>query len=702
MKRFRIPSAMSALSAVILLLTSLTAAHAQLPTIRRTHYGVPHILANDFREFGIGLGYTMVEDYGNRVLMSMLRARGDMGITFGRDSMQSDFGARLDHERVRETYHLLDADTRDVLEGFAEGVNIYIRTYPDKVPAWAKPVFHGHDVAAMDIGGANVGAAQRVALRQLQRDSARAQEPEPDPDEGSNAWAFAPSRTKSGRAILLRNPHLAWNAGYWEAHVTIPGKLNFYGDFRIGGPFAVVGGFNEHLGFATTNNQTDTDEVYVLDADTTLADHYLFDGVSAPLIKRDVTVEYKTDTGTDRATQSFWYTPLGPVAYRTRNKIYIVRAGTEGEYRAGEQFLRMMKAKSLNEWKDALATRARPTSNFTYADRAGNILYIWNGSVPRLPHAPGYDSIAFPAKRSNDIWNRLIAFDSLPQVLNPKGGYVHNENDAPYYANLNAVLDTAKYPPNVERPRFGLRGQHAVQLIHKTKKLSLEDVVSLKHSYRMLLADRVKEDLIKAARASAPDSSLAEAINVLARWDNRVAPESRGALLFETWWRRYQGQTRDSAYAQPWIAARFNETPAGIGKPDRAVEALKWAVPETIRRFGALDTPWGDVHRVRQGTVDVPVGGCTGAYGCFRVLSYTEQPDGKRAASTGDGWVLAVEFTDTPRAYSVLAYGQSSDPANPHHADQAELFAKGQMKRVAFTEKDIAAALLRSYKPGER
>ena len=58
------------------------------------------------------------------------------------------------------------------------------------------------------------------------------------PDEGSNAWAFAPSRTKSRQAILLRNPHLKWNAGYYEAHITVPGVVDFYGDFRIGGPSA--------------------------------------------------------------------------------------------------------------------------------------------------------------------------------------------------------------------------------------------------------------------------------------------------------------------------------------------------------------------------------------------------------------------------------------------------------------------------------
>jgi acyl-homoserine-lactone acylase len=100
------------------------------------------------------------------------------------------------------------------------------------------------------------------------------------------------------------------------------------------------------------------------------------------------------------------------------------------------------------------------------------------------------------------------------------------------------------------------------------------------------------------------------------------------------------------------------------------------------------------------GKVDAPVGGCGGALGCFRVLNFRTDPDGKRAVIGGDGWVLAVEFTDIPRAYSVLAYGNSNRPESPWFGSQAELFAKGEMKRVAFTERDIEAQTVERYRPG--
>jgi acyl-homoserine-lactone acylase len=692
---------------------------AALPVIRRTEYGVPHILAQDFRQVGIGLGYVQVEDYGERVIMALMRSKGIMGRTFGRDSMNGDFAAARDMKRVRETFHTLDAATRGVYEGFAEGVNIFIRTNPSRVPAWARPVFHAYDVAALDVNYANTNAARNVVMRQLRADSVRARggsedeainalfsrpaNPDAQPTDGSNAFALAPSRTKSGRAILLRNPHLAWNAGYYEAHVTLPGQLDYYGDFRIGSAFAVIGGFNANLGWATTNNAPDNDELYAFDADTSKADAYWFDGQSAPLIKEEYSVEYSTPNGLAAETRPLWLTSVGPVVHRTRTKVFVLKTGGDGEYRAGQQFLRMMRATNLKDWKSAMSMQARPTSNITYADRAGNIFTVWNAAPPRLPLPSGRDTMAVQARGSNDVWNTIVPFDSLPQFLNPKGGYVFNSNSAPWYGNLRQPLDTLKYPPYFERPSFSLRSQNAVSIVDNTKKFSLEDVVRAKHNYRMQLADRVKADLVKAARAAKVDS-LAPAIALLTKWDNNAAATSRGAVLFETWYRRYGqavAQAQDSVFTEAWTPSKLTTTPRGIRRHDLAVEALGRAIAEVKQAYGSIDVAWGDVYRVRRGAVDVPVGGCGNPTGCFRILNFTQMPDGKRVANGGDGWVLAVEFgAVNPRAYSVLAYGQSPDSTSPYHADQAAMFARGEMKPVRFTQADVIKHAIRTYQPG--
>ena len=60
-----------------------------------------------------------------------------------------------------------------------------------------------------------------------------------------------------------------------------------------------------------------------------------------------------------------------------------------------------------------------------------------------------------------------------------------------------------------------------------------------------------------------------------------------------------------------------------------------------------------------------------------------------------------VEFGEVPRAYTVLSYGQSAREDSPHFDDQAALFARGEMKRIAWTDEEIARVALRRYRPGE-
>jgi acyl-homoserine-lactone acylase len=673
----------------------------------RTAHGVPHIRAETLRAAGYALAWVQLEDYGRNTAMAVLRGSGRQATVQGYDSLNTDFIYRRARMRTIQSYHLLDQETRDIYDGFAAGVNRYVALHPDEFPAHMPTDFSGYDVATLDVGrpGANAGQAFLARLKGAATTDGAQPEGDPgneaDSEDGSNAWALAPSRTKSGKAILLRNPHLAWTAGYYEAQVTVPGVIDFYGDFRIGGPFGVIAGFNRYLGWATTNNAHDLDEIYALDADPATENHYLFDGASLPLMRETVTAEFRKGDELASETREFWSTPLGQVIHRADGKIYIVKGAGEGDYRAGEQFLRMMRARSLSEWKEAMRMRARTTSNFTYADRAGNIFYIWNAALPLLPHLTGGDTTATPAREMRDIWTRYVHFDLLPQVLNPPGGYIHNENDSPHFTNMHGRIDTRNLYSGFEPPHLLLRSQLAIELIDGPHKVSLEDVVRLKHSYKMLLADRVKPDLIAAVKKTNPAGEIAAALALIEKWNNTAAPESRGAQLFEVWWQRYsQGLPEARRYSQPWDINRPTATPRGLADPARAAEAFAWAVNETAKQYGQWDVAWGDVHRVRRGSVDVPVGGCAGALGCFRTLTFTRQQDGKLAASGGDGWVLAVEFGDVPRAYSVLAYGQSPRPDSPWHADQAAMFAKGELKRVAFMRQDVDANVVKRYRPG--
>lgn len=180
--------------------------------------------------------------------------------------------------------------------------------------------------------------------------------------------------------------------------------------------------------------------------------------------------------------------------------------------------------------------------------------------------------------------------------------------------------------------------------------------------------------------------------------------------MFRRFWDSYAGSSK-TPYAVAWDSRKPGTTPRGLSNPELAVFSFEDAVRWTRKTYGSENVAWGEVHRLRLGDLDLPVGGESGLYGLFRVVTFAAAPDGKLVVGTvergkpmqggGDGWVFAVEFSKPIVAYSVLAYGETSNAASKHSTDQAELFANEGFKKALFSEAEIKANLERSYHPGE-
>ena len=688
----------------------------------RTEYGIPHIYAEDWKAFGFAMGWVQSEDYGDQVAVGIVRRRGEYGRYTGRDSIRGDFAGREAHAVAVARYSSLEPRVRAVYEGFAEGVNEYARQNPDVFPEWLVPNFTGVDALTNDVYTWSRGDAAAFVRAQTRRESeqmGQGNTPAPaypdswghaeelastfDPAaEGSNAWALDGTRTASGDAILLRNPHLSWEAGYYEAHVQIRGDMEFYGDFRIGGAFGIIGGCNRHLGGATTNNSPSYSQVYAVQLHPSRDGHLLLDGNAVALQDSTITVDWtELDGSTGQTSETVRWSPWGPVVHENDEYAFVLTDPRDGQYRRGEQLVKMMTAESLEEWLDVMRMRAHASSNFTYADAHGNIALYYNARIPSLPHEPTGDSAAIAHSRS-DMWTEVAAWESLPLYVNPPGGYVQQANDTPDFINLNVSLDRDTVAHNLPEARLRLRSQLSFALIHGDSQLSLEDVVELKHSPRMLAAERMLDDLLAVIDASELTPDLQRARSILGDWDRTAAATSRGGVLFKAWFNTYMQMTDTMEYRVEWDRASPTQTPFGVGRPGRALAALRLALEDLADEGVAPDARWGDVHRVVRGDVDAPVSGCEGALGCFRTLSFASLDDGRRVVNRGDGWVFAVEFGEQPRGYSILAYGQSRLEDSPHHDDQAAMFARDEMKPMLWREEQIAAAAIRRYRPGAR
>lgn len=681
--------------------------------IRRDAFGVPHVKGETVPAAVYGFAYAQAEDQIGNIMKRMLNARGELAKHFGPGMVERDVFAKRYHiHDGGEGLTHMTPEVRELYEAYAVGVNAYIADHREELPEWIEPITPG------DVLGASRAALMgfvfnrdNIIAKIQAANSPAAPADSADPaapagsaeTRGSNMFALAPDRTTGGRAILMGNPHLSWDLTWYEGHLTVPGEYNIYGAAFVGGPVPTIA-FNDTLGWSHTVNYPDTEDVYVFREDPAKADHILYDGASHALTPVEFTIEVRTETGIEAQDYLFWESEFGPVVHRHEGKAWVLKSSVMGENGFVEQWYRMGRAKDLEEFLEALDMNSIPMFNVIYADGDGHILYRWMARLPRRP--PGQDGKAeVEVTDSSVVWSEVHPAIDMPQLLNPSGGSVHNANDAPWYTTLDQILPAENYPGYMEAPRLRLRSQHGLQLLAGTEKFTLDDVISAKYSLKVLAADRLRDDLVAAARTVSESladmerrAALVGAAEALAAWDGRTERDSRGGTLFHLWWTSYT-KDNEAIWAAPWTAADAMGTPRGLGDKARAVADLEAAAAECHERFGALDVAWGDAHRLRRGSLDVPMNGGPGDIGSYRVIDYKKAEDGKEVAYGGDGWVFAVEFGDVPVAKSILVYGQSERDDAAHATDQVERFIEGRLKDVLFTEEAVEAGTVERYRP---
>jgi acyl-homoserine lactone acylase PvdQ len=86
-----------------------------------------------------------------------------------------------------------------------------------------------------------------------------------------------------------------------------------------------------------------------------------------------------------------------------------------------------------------------------------------------------------------------------------------------------------------------------------------------------------------------------------------------------------------------------------------------------------------------------------------RLAKVLEQPSSglEQHRRRNDFQLVDDAQVQVPRAYSIPAYGESPKPDSPYFSDQAEMFARRELKPVASSEKEIEAQTVKRYRPGE-
>jgi acyl-homoserine-lactone acylase len=678
---------------------------AQEAEILWDSWDVPHIYASNDAGAFYGVGWAQAESYGHAVLVAFLQTRGEASRYLGDDPAQVDSDRRVRILNVAAVAREWERHQTPAFAGnlaaFVTGFNDYFLRYPERVPEGLESLLpiRISDVLGnvyrtwyLSSGWEDQALPWAVAHGWNTQSGHQFPPRSSNLQAGSNAIAIGASKSRSGRALLLINPHVNFNERWFEANIVTP-HMNFTGVTIPGYP-AMLCGFNDDLGWAITNNRS----VRLTTFDETVThEGYLQGSKSIPFRTREEPIRVRNKDGSFRSEAVLIAeTVHGPVIDQILgiyNPNHVLTLRVNGNDRPGmlREYWSMQNATNIKEFKDAVSQMQVPFLNHIYADRKGHILFQYLGLVPetdRNVYREQLDSV-ISGTSVQPVRNRYLPYDAMPQVKDPPSGWLQNANDPPWTVTLPEVLDPHRYSPAIATTgAIGFRPQRAISMLLRFRSLGFEDLVHMKQDTHVTAADRVLPDLLDAAGHS-DDPLVQKSAGVLKAWDGNVLPTSRGAVLFYEWYKEaHLDKWEDhgsggNLFVTPWRINSPADTPVGLADPAGGVAALRVAALRVLDRFGALDVPWGEIYRVELAGQNLPAYGGPDSLGVYRVLDhFIDNAHGHFLARYGDAYSMIVEFLPEPHAMALLVAGNSEESTTDGAIQQAKLFSSGTLRTV--------------------
>ncbi len=688
--------------------------------IIRDNFGVPHIYGKTDANAVFGLLYAQCEDDFNRVERNYIWAIGRLAEVEGESAIYSDLRARLymTQKEAKENYKKSPVWLKKLCVAFADGVNFYLANHPEVKP---KLLTHFEPWMPMYFSEGSIGGdIERVStkkIRDFYKKSAvteamaindgliRLRDDEP---RGSNGFAIAGSRTKSGKAMLLINPHTSFFFR-GEVHVVSEEGLNAYGAVTWG-QFFVYQGFNEKTGWMHTSTGTDIiDEFEETIIKNKKGLSYKYGDTSRPIDSVEVKLKYVTDGGMMDRKFMTYKTHHGPITHKNGDK-WVATALMWSPIKALEQSFTRTKNSNFEEFNKMMDIRTNSSNNTVYADADGNIAYYHGNFIPKRNDRFDYTKPVDGSNPETD-WNGLHALEDNIFVKNPDNGWIQNCNSTPFTSAGKNSPKKENYPNYMSSFPENYRGIHAIPLLEKSKGLTLDKLITLAYDTYLPGADALITGLIKAYDASPKgNNEINDAMQVLKKWDFRVSKTSKAMTMTKFYFNTYgrSGKIPKGLHYMKRFYYMNSESPY-----EERLEVFAQSLKNLKNDFGSMETEWGEFNRYQRINGDIhqafndsltsiPVGMASSFWGALASFGTRHGENTKRQYGvSGNSFVAVVEFGDKVKAKTMLAGGQSGDPKSPHFDDQAQPYADGQFKTVAFYREDVLKRAESTYHPGE-
>ncbi|MEO6445084.1 MAG: penicillin acylase family protein [Gemmatimonadaceae bacterium] len=688
-------------------------------TIIRDNWGIPHVYGKSDADAVFGLLYAQAEDDFNRVEVNYINAMGRMAEVEGKEALYGDLRMQLfiDSTVVKQEYVASPDSLKALMNAFADGLNYFLHTHPEVKP---KLITRFEPWMALTFSEGSIGGdIESISLRNLEafygdKQAAMVANVDANPDlepRGSNGIAIAATNTSAGHPLFLINPHTSF---YFrpEVHMVSEAGLNAYGAVTWG-QFFVYQGFNEYNGWMHTSTAADVIDEYAETVEKKGEEYfYKYGSELKPFMVRTLRLPYKDGATLAHREFRVYVSEHGPVIRADQDKWITIKLMVAHEKALSQSFLRT-KTTGLADFKRVMELRTNSSNNTVYASAEGDIAYFHGNFMPKRDTSFSWSGVVDGSNPATE-WKGLHSVDEMIVIHNPSTGWIQNTNSTPFTASGSASPRRDQYPSYMAPDEENARGLHAVRVLKDRKDFTLESLIVAAYDPYLTGFDALIPALLanydQLAATDALKAPLKGAVDSLRSWDRKTGVASVPTTLAVYWGQELMRRARADEYYESGPVFDYM---AGKMSAAERLGALQAAVAQLDSSFGTWKTPWGEVNRFQRVTGDIvqpfddskpslPVGFASGTWGSLASFGARIYPGTKKMYGTsGNSFVAVVEFGPRVRAKSILAGGESGDPASPHFYDQAKMYSEGAFKDVRFYREDVEAHAKRTYHPGD-
>lgn len=523
----------------------------------------------------------------------------------------------------------------------------------------------------------------------------------PNKNNGSNNWAVAGNKTKSGAAILCNDPHLGLNLPslWYEMQISTP-AFNAYGVSFPGAPSIIIG-FNDSCAWGVTNAQRDVKDYYEITFRDTTMREYMYNGAWTKSTFRDEVIKVK---GQPDVTEHIAMTVFGPVMFDKNypdvlkdGKYYALRWKAHDASNELLTFNRLDRAKNYIDYIKAITTYQTPGQNFLFASKSGDIAIRQQGQFPAKWFRQG--DFVMPGADSSYLWQGYIPSKENPTALNPARGFLSSANQP--------ATDTS-YPYYLAGGAAIYRGIAINRKLSKMANITVEDMQRLQTDNYNVFADMARPMLLTYLDQSKLTAEELNYLDKLKTWNLSSDVNEEGPTVFKLWW---------DSLATAVYKDECSQTQLPLEWPDESTLLEALLRDSTYKFVDDIRTPATETVRdvvlaaFKSACKDLKIANTEGrlAWGKFKdtgVRHLLKLPALSRLhlaigggvniinAATGNhgpSWRMIVQLSAETEAYGVYPGGQSGNPGSKFYDTFIDSWAKGKYYHLLFLPATDAA-----------